>query len=93
MFSDRTRLLRTFRCFGLVAAGLLSLSILVPMVAAAQVIPVSAKWVTALGATKHSPQLVLFRKVIAFDALWVSYPVHVSADISAYDTYSVSTSL
>jgi len=51
-----------------------------PIAVAAQVIPANARWITALGATDHSPQLVLFRKVITLDALPASYPVHVSAD-------------
>ncbi len=37
-------------------------------------------WITAPGATGPAPQVASFHKVIRFDALPASYPVHVSAD-------------
>lgn len=80
MFSGRKWLSRTFRCFAPVAAGLLPLVLLGPMAGAAQDIPADAKWITALGAPEHSPQVVLFRRVISLDTVPASYPVHVSAD-------------
>lgn len=63
-----------------VAASLWLFLFLVPRILAAQAIPSSAKWITALGATEHSPQVVSFRKVVHFDALPNSYAVQVSAD-------------
>ncbi len=80
MFPIHTMLLRTFRHFGAVAAGLLWLSLLSPMVVTAQVIPADAKWITALGATEHGPQVILFRKTISFDTLPARYLANVSAD-------------
>lgn len=80
MFSNQTILARTFRSSGSAAVGLSALLLLAPMVVKAQVIPANAKWITALGAAEHSPQVASFRKVISFDALPANYPVHVSAD-------------
>ena len=80
MFSIQTILSRTSRSSGPVAAGLLSLLLLAPTVVEAQVIPADAKWITALGAKEHSPQVASFRKVVSFDAQPAHYLVHVSAD-------------
>ena len=63
------------------AAACLSLALLMmPRPVVAQSIPVDAKWITALGAAEHAPQVVSFRKVIQIDTLPASYTVHVSAD-------------
>lgn len=80
MFLIPKTLSRTVRCFGSIAPGLLSLLLLMSMVLSAQGMPADAKWISALGATEHSPQVLSFRKIITFDALPPSYPVHVSAD-------------
>lgn len=66
--------------FGLIAACIFSLLLLAPIVSAAQEIPANAKWITALGAPVHAPQVLYFRKVIQFDKLPTRYLVHVSAD-------------
>ncbi len=78
MFSIQAILSRTFRSSRLV--GLLSLLLWAALAGSAQEVPADAKWITALGAPEHAPQVILFRKVISFNALPASYPVHVSAD-------------
>ncbi len=80
MFAGRTGFLRTLKCFVSAAAGVLTLLLPASVAAADRGMPADAKWITALGATEHAQQVVLFRKVISFDVLPGSYPVHVSAD-------------
>jgi len=80
MLSIQTVVSRAFRNSGPVAVSLLSLVFLAPTVVKSQGIPTDAKWITALGAKEHSPQVASFRKVISLEALPASYPVHVSAD-------------